>query len=210
MTTKPFSIDCAAKPLACFEKFRQLFPFDNCAFDNFWVTTKPFSIDCARSCLTWSGLSLFLMLKFKLCPSRQLIRGHWPVVASGVRAPLLPTMSGPSDLAQRVPAVAWPIPEISHLSIKEQKQVILFNARVSTIFPVPGKFSDFEYQELEIFLDQILLDSDRAFAQDKEPFWHHAYKATFHAVARCARLRHAGEEYDLMMTLGQIQCHFAK
>ncbi len=75
-------------------------------------------------------------------------------------------MSGPSDLAQRVPAVAWPIPEISHLSIKEQKQVILFNARVSTIFPVPGKFSDFEYQELEIFLDQILLDSDKAFAQD--------------------------------------------
>ncbi len=114
----------------------------------------------------------------------------------------------PTDIS--VP-LNFPVPAIDHLTIEQQKAVILRNAKVAMMGPpeIHG-ITEHEYECLSEYLDTVLLDSDRAVSRGQSPFWHIAFKTAFHALVRALRLRVAGQSYDLNVTLFQIHNHFDK
>ena len=101
-----------------------------------------------------------------------------------------------------------PVPSISGLSLSEQRRAILMNARASCM---SGLISDFEYTTLENCLHEIIADNDFYVSRKgSDVFWHKAFDAGYHALVRCARLRYAGEQYDLSMTRTTIAYNFGK
>ena len=114
----------------------------------------------------------------------------------------------PADIV--VPVTDYVAP-IWHLDVGQQKSIILRNAQVSRFGGEAVELiSQHEHDELSKFLDQALLDSDRAAIEGSGPTWHSMYHCAYHGLIRCLRLRAAGQEYDFMQTLCQIQHKFSK